>query len=333
MVEMQGIEDFWHWWQQEGATLLANAIHSGDFADLPEQMAHLVNAINKDLQWELGPGRDAQHSLCVTANGDPALRPLTERWLRAAPAPDATWEYRAARQADPNVLNQQLDFADWELDLEQTRLSLTVDEQSLLVDVTVHHPQFPNMPEDAALQIAFLTLTWLLGEDDLERWIGEVNTAAEQPADALPADALPETVHAMAARHPEPSWVVMEGEGQDGARLTAIAMRPMRWIDHPLLDLHAGITLRYPTQDPRDLPTSAGLTDLQDLEDDLMRQLDGAALLVAHETGRGNRTLHLYCDSTDTAALATITAWVHGQSTATLDTQSDPAWDQVGHLR
>ncbi|WHT15749.1 DUF695 domain-containing protein [Crossiella sp. CA-258035] len=330
---MQSIADFWHWWQQDGATQLANAIHTGDFSDLPEQMAHLVNAIDKDLQWELGPGTQAQHSLCVTANGDPALRPLTERWLRAAPPPDTTWEYRAARQADPDVLNQQLTFGDWEVELDQTRLSLTVDEQSLLVDVTVHHPTFATMPESAALQVAFLALTWLLGEDDLERWIGEVNTATAEPADALPADALPETVHAMAARHPEPTWVVMEGEGQDGAQLTAVAMRPLRWIDHPLLDLHAGITLTYPALDPRDLPTGEDLAELQQQEDDLLRLLDNAVLLVAHETGRGARTLHLYCDSTDAATQATLTTWTQRQPNASLDTQPDPAWDQVSHLR
>lgn len=330
---MHGIEEFWHWWQHAGATELAAAIHTGDFGALPEQMADLVHAIHTDLQWELGPGRTAKHALCVTANGDPALRPLTERWLRAAPEPDPTWEYRAARQADPNVLGQSLQFGDWELQLEELRLSLTTDEDSLLVNVIAHHPRFAEMPENATLQITFLTLTWLLGEDDLERWIGDVSATEVEPADSLPADALPEIVHAMAARHPEPTWVVMEGEGQDGARLMAVAMRPLRWIDHPLLDQHAAITLSYPAEDPRDLPDSSALTALRDLEDDLTHSLAGAALLVAHETGRGARTLHLYCDSTDTTTQDALRDWVNRHPTASLDLAADPAWDEVSHLR
>jgi hypothetical protein len=39
--------------------------------------------------------------------------------------------------------------------------------------------------------LAFLTLGWLLGEDGVERWVGEVEVHPREPKGTVPAEALP----------------------------------------------------------------------------------------------------------------------------------------------
>ena len=53
------------------------------------------------LACEMGPGVQARHALCVSANGDPALRKLAYRWYDAAPPADAAFEFHPARIAAP----------------------------------------------------------------------------------------------------------------------------------------------------------------------------------------------------------------------------------------
>ncbi|HEY0868816.1 MAG TPA: hypothetical protein VGD55_00310, partial [Acidothermaceae bacterium] len=133
-----------------------------------------MSAINPELGWELGPGHKAQHVLCVTAGGVAAVRPTAERWLRAAPPVDSAWEYIAAKAAHPLPLDDKLVLGTWTLNIAETRFGIVVEESRLEVDVTCFHPHFPVMPEDARNEVMFIVLDWLLGEDDIERWVGHL---------------------------------------------------------------------------------------------------------------------------------------------------------------
>jgi hypothetical protein len=42
---------------------------------------------------ELAPDVEAAHALCLSANGDLELKRLAERWVQAAPAADAVFEW------------------------------------------------------------------------------------------------------------------------------------------------------------------------------------------------------------------------------------------------
>ncbi|QWF76725.1 DUF695 domain-containing protein [Amycolatopsis sp. CA-230715] len=321
-----GIERFWRWWTAEGAARVERAIETGDYGSLTDELNDLVSGIDAALQWELGKGRTARHALCVTAAGDPDLRPLTERWRRAAPPEDATWEYVAARAPDPGWLTSRLSYGGYEIDLALTRLSLCVDESAVRTHVTVHHPVFAELGVDEQRSVAYLVLDWLLGEDDVERWVGAIDTSGEDPADGLPPDALPETVRALAKRYPQPGWVLMESVKPDGARWIASALRPIHWLDHPRLDQHLAITLRFSGQHPDGLPLGDDLARLRADEDQLTAELGDRALLVAHETFSGQRILHLYCDPRDRVAAATAAAWVGRTRGASIRVAADPGW-------
>lgn len=327
------IAAFWEWWRREGATRFAAAIDTGDYASVNGEMAALIDAIHPDLQWELAPGREARHALCVTAAGNAELRPVSERWLRAGPAPDDTWEYSPARRADLSTLTAKLGFGQWQLDLSEIRLVLHVHDGRLVVDVACYHPLFGEMPDDARTSVTYLVLDWLLGEDDAERWLGVIDSLTVEPGDGLPGDALVETVQALAARHTEPSWVLMEGRTGTGSRVLVTARRPLRWIDAPLLDQHIAVTLPYRGHQQDGLPTSESLDELRDSEDDLTATLGRRAELLAHETTECRRTLHYYSDSDDAAVAELVQQWATRHPDATVDIAHDPAWTALRPYR
>lgn len=113
----------------------------------------------------------AEHRLTVSASGVDEVRPAAERWLRAAPAPDATWEYRASQEADARAMSSTLEIAGHEVGLALTRFRVDLVEADFRVHVGVYHPAFAGMAGDVQTRITYLVLDWVLGEDDVERWV------------------------------------------------------------------------------------------------------------------------------------------------------------------
>jgi len=90
------IEAFWLEWPQLRKDI-EKELTAGDYGSGTDRLTDLVEAIDPGLEWDLMPGMDARHALCLSAASDPALRPVTEQWLRRSPGPGSAWEYHAAR--------------------------------------------------------------------------------------------------------------------------------------------------------------------------------------------------------------------------------------------
>ena len=320
------ISEFWAWWRREGATSFATAVRTGEYLDLPELITTKVQSIEPELQWELGQGDVSPNYLCVSAAGIAENRSATERWLRAAPAADAVWEYRAARRASPNWTNSRLDFNEELISPAEAVVSLKVDEDAYRIDVDFFHPGFGGMGEETRQRLTFLILDWVLGEDEVTRWLGEINYVSTRPDDAMPVSALPEITRRLAERVQPDRWVMLQGASPTGAPVLAMARRPLWWVDHPTLDQHQIIALPYQDRREDGLPTPDSLADLQRLEDELVTWAEPQALLLAHETGEGRRLLHLYSDSADQNMTDRIAGWVRQTPRAALTTNPDPAW-------
>ena len=56
-----------------------------------------------------------------------------------------------------------------------------MDDDRARVDVAVHHPEFAAMDEQLRLQVTFLALDSLLGEEAVELWVGEVAAVVDEP--------------------------------------------------------------------------------------------------------------------------------------------------------
>lgn len=327
------IAAFWQWWPGARGRVEA-AITSGEWGDLADQIGGLVDAIHPDLQWEFSRGVRAAHALVVSPVGRPPLRAVAARWVAAAPPPDETWEYQAARQPDPNAFEAQLQIGGAELALADLRYGFAVEAGRQLLDVTVHHPMFPALPDEVRGQISFLSLDWLLGEEGVERWIGAVEFGGAPPADAYPPAELRAAVERQAVEYKEPSWVMLSAQDKKGWPILATAQQPLLPVRFPRFDTHVAVTLPFREANDGGLPLDGSLDALRAFEDELTEALAGDGDLLAHETTRSTRVLHYYVDgSTGAAALVEgrLSRWTEGRARA--EAAYDPALEAVAHLQ
>jgi hypothetical protein len=317
---------FWEWWNSEGHTVDPTKLSA-----MTDQMSSRVNAIHDGLAWHFSAGSESVHRLTVSGAGAAELRPLAARWLRAAPPASATWEFRASQEADPRALTNVLTIAGERLDLLATRFHIESDPDDLRLDVGVFHPGFLILPQDGRMQVIFLVLDWLLGEDDVERWVGNVEVLVDA-ADASQKGAdLIEAVASIRLRQDPDEWTLAQWEDESGAHGLASFRRALRWVDHPTLDAHNVIRASYTSQE-NGLPVdTAELESLRALEAELEGDLSGLGILVGHVSLDGHRTFHVYTDSEDQNAGARLAEWASLRGVE-LETTRDPAWRNVRHF-
>jgi hypothetical protein len=107
------------------------------------------------------------------------------------------------------------------------------------------------------------------------------------------------------------------------------ALRPLRWIDHPLLDLHTAIQVGYPQTRPDGLPDYDEAIDLHRLEEDLTAALGPRGMLVATQTSNGQRILHCYTDSEDQNGQDTIDRFAETRPHIEVTHTHDPGWTLI----
>ncbi|WP_148614064.1 DUF695 domain-containing protein [Nocardioides rubriscoriae] len=327
---------FWTWWTSEGAAACEAGIADGTVASLVDDLNARVHALSPDLAWELGPGERAQHALVVSPEGNPEARATARRWLRAAPAPTATWEYADARPASPDPGSGAITVGDAQVDFASIRVAATVVAHH--VDVVVHHPLLRTLPEQARGSVVFICLDHALGESECETWVGNVEAALEEPAETVDLAGLRDLVAQVRADALDddgrPTWVMLQGRQDDGAPLMALAQVPLAPSWAPHLDDHLAVDVPFADATAEGLPAAGALDDLRGLEDHVTERLGEAGRLVAHETGRGRRTLHYYVDSarpTSGVVEGVVAGW--DQGTVEVTRTHDPAWQAVRHLR
>jgi hypothetical protein len=329
------IGEFWSWWTSTGAALVADAIARKETAETSGMISDHVRRIDDRLDWELGPGLLAAHVLVITAAGDPVVRGIARRWLRAAPPSDQLWEYADMRRPG-EVFTIQFEGLP-PVPIEAGLVTIDPDDSAAAVHVGVHHPAFPDLPVELQQRVTFLMLDLMLGEEMVETWVGGIKTLASRPADAQPISALLPAVASFASEHTledgSPAWRMLEGT-VNGHPLIATAEYPLRSIRRPQLDTHVAISVGYPVIRQDGLPEDKMLDSLRDLEDHLTDRLGDSGRLLAHETSAGTRTLHYYVDGTTPAAgqlQAALGGWQHGR--VDLSVSPDAGWDDLSHLR
>ncbi|HEY7719643.1 MAG TPA: DUF695 domain-containing protein, partial [Pedococcus sp.] len=300
-----------------------------------ETLSAAVAGVHPDIAWELSAGSTSQHVLAVSPEGDPDLRLLAYRWLRAAPPADAVWSYAAARQPAAEPEEVVLGVGDVELSFRD--LSLGARREGTHVDVVVHHPAFPLVDEGVRQQVAMLALDAALGEEDVEAWVGDIEVAQERPIDAFGLRGLRSVVRDLRAEHTgddgTPQWVLLEADGPDGPVLAATQV-PLSPVTAPHLDTHVAVLVPYTDQTEKGYPGSESLGQLRDLEHHLAERVGSSGRVVAHQSHRGMRVLHLYVDSSTPAVeqmRAAVTAWPQGR--IRVQVTADPGWRNVAHLR
>jgi hypothetical protein len=290
--EPQAGGDFWSWWSG-GRDRVARAIATGGFDErLVNDITRAVHSIHPAMAWELGPGKTAQHAFCISPEGNAEVRQAALRWLASAPPADATWEYHASKQASPRLMG--LEVAKWRFDLEEMRAISSWDASRRRVDVRLWHPGFADAPEEIRLQAGFLFLDNLLGEDEVERWIGQIDLLDAPTGGRTPAELKAE----IERRRTEPAetWVLGQRTQADGSGAIVVADAGLKRIDHPFADHHVTIEVLFGADR---MPTDAEATMLNEEEDDLLRRLGEVAIYAGRMTELGKRTMHFVAEDPD----------------------------------
>ena len=228
-------------------------------------------------------------------------------------------------------MNNILEIAGHKVNLASTVFRVDPVEEELRVHVGVHHPAFAQLPEPARAQITYLVLDWLLGEDDVERWLGHIEPLETPPVPAGSADDVTAAVVAIAAQRDPDQWVLAQWQDKGGVPGLATFRSGLRWVDHPTLDRHQIVTAEYASQE-NGLPADAASLDaLSEIESELESLLDSRGILIGYETHRGVRTYHAYTDGEDQNTDAALGEWARNRRLP-LDAQPDPSWTQVRHF-
>ena len=326
------IDEFWQWWAQEGERGMMTAIKRGKFQKIGEAATARVDAMSSQLNWAALPGTLSHHCLYVSSAGDPTLRPLVERWVRAAPARSDDWEFSATRPRNPDALPNAVEVDGVDVWPMESRVDFEVDTRRSKLDIRLYNPRFVDLDGDAVDRCVYMFLDWALGEDAVERWIGGIETTHIEPEQAITLDVLAETVSAMVEEFAEPRMVLMESTTPAGKPRFIMATAPLQSQNHPLFDRHSQIWLPYEPREDTGLPTDDSLTALREIEDRLVDALEHRAVLLVHESWEGQRLLHFYSDSHDPEARSIIDR-VADPAASAIRHSIDPGWRDLSRYK
>ena len=321
---------FWTWWATARDRVAAAIVGGGLDQVLVKEISDAVRGIHPSMAWELAPGRTSQHALCITPEGNAELRQHALRWLATAPDPDAVWEYHASRQPSPEALILEVDGG-VRYDFGEMRAISSWDPSRMRVDVRLWHPGFEQAPERGRLQVAFNFLDNLLGEDDVERWIGVIDLLDGPTGGKTPDELRAEIERRKTESATDETWVIGTLEGAGEPPMIVLADASLKRIDHPFADHHVEVIVDLGDVG---MPNGELGEALNAEEDDLVARLTGRAVLAARTTVPGRRVIHFVTE--DPAAVrSVIDAWARSLSGRRIkvEAERDMAWsfqDQLG---
>jgi hypothetical protein len=198
------------------------------------------------------------------------------------------------------------------------------DERRRRLDVRLWHPSFERAPLPLRQQAVFLFLDNLLGEDDVERWIGTIEPLEAPAGGRTPAELMAE-VRRRAAESVQPdSWLIAQRVGPAGEVAIVMANAALKRIDHPFADKH--VEIRLPIEGGG-MPDAALAERLNAEEDRLMALIGAAAALAGRTTTPGERVIHLVAGDLE-PVYGAIDAWAKDLPPWRIKVQPkvDPRW-------
>jgi hypothetical protein len=194
---------------------------------------------------------------------------------------------------------------------------VSVDEPRRELDLDVQHPAFAALDENLRAQAGFIALDTILGEEEVERWIGSLSWSAAAPTADVTPTGLRDEVERLRATEPSGEWALLRSDDA-----VAVAARPLRPVDHPYFDLLCELNAR---------PVDHDLSVLQDNEEALSREFSTRAFHAASLTQGDLRTAFVYIDG-DTSTSRELETWAQARGYETTFSL-DPAWDGVRRFR
>ena len=313
-------EPFWEWWG--GARdRIARAIAEQTLPAVVDEISRNVHALDGRLAWELSKGTKAEHALIVTPEGNPEIRPLALRWADSAPPSDATWEYHSSRQAGPLGT---LGVARVDVSLADFRAIAGWDANRERLDVRLWHPALLEAPPQSRYQIAYLFLDNLLGEDAVERWIGEIEILDLETGGRTP-DELKAEVERQAAGATGQAWVLAQATDHRGNPVLLTVNRALKPIDRPFNQTLVIVTVDRGIEQLANSPESAKLEAAEDRLTEALETVGG--VYVGRVTERRRRRIFAMCpDAARAKDVAEGWARAERRFGPSIDVRPDPGW-------
>lgn len=258
------------------------------------------------------------------AEGDLVLRRLTAHWLASAPPSDPIWEYYASRQSSPRL---GLEIQGQRFSPEEFRAAYQFDESRERFDIELYHPRFKKSDQGVVRQVAYLTLDETLGEDEVERWVGQLTPVPSQPRDATTLEEFVKAIAAVRNRARGEQFTLGQGMSRDGHPVIVMVNTALKQIDHLDHVYHLVVVIGLREPSPNGLPTQAESEPLNRAEDDLLAELASNAIQIGRVTWAGRREIHFFV-ADPAQAESTVAAWTQGISpwAATHVVAHDPRW-------
>ncbi|WP_420612491.1 hypothetical protein [Candidatus Spongiisocius sp.] len=319
MTVGDAIAAFWEEWPRLRG-LLEQELARGDYGDGTEQLTDLTEAIDPGLEWDLLAGLEARHALCLSSALDPALRPLTEQWVRAAPEPDGDWEYHPARIP---VTPVALEVGSFRIHPRDVLVVIEPDQSRDELNLTVGHPDFGGLDEVLQLQVVFRLLDDLLGEDLMESWVGSVDVVPHPLTWGVPFLDLADEVDRHAASATGQTWEFIEEEDEELGDSRLFINRSLKRIDHLDLDFVATVSIEVQSFDP---------VLVREVEKDLAGVLGTEGVIYAHRAFDDFTVLYAYVGEGAADGVRRLADRWSPQVYEVM-VEPDPTWDTYEEMR
>ena len=340
-----GIAAFWAWWPEARGRIEA-AIPTQSWGDLGDEISARVSAIHPKIGWEMGSGaKGAKQMICLCPQGSAARRAITQRWFAAAPPADHAWEFHPARMAKAQFETSKLEIGGYTLALSDYRVGCREDLVSERFHVRMWHPEHPDMLRELQGEVVLVVLDGLLGEDDVERWIGSIELvdalpvpgeleipegpdgALEEEEEVVSLTELKARVKDLAGRATKERFCLLDAVGEAGLPMTAAINLALKRIDHVHAELHleVAVTLKDPTE-----VGLAGLDEVEalgELEEELRDELGPDVAYLGKVTHDG-RCVHHFFVPESSSVPGRAEAWraLHPERQIEVTLSADPTW-------
>ena len=285
------VERFWEWYATV-AERFYRTIEDKKAPELAPEVSARIKELLPGFAWVFGPGANRQgHSFTLSGEGNLHRQLLAIYWQWRAPKL-AGWTFYSARQTASDPGNWRFELGGLDFEAKALWLSPSVDVERKRIQLTVWHPLFPKLEEQARWTVVYLLLDETLGEVGTQNWIGQIDFNESKLQEAIPLAELPaylrqvEAEHGWKKRGPGESWTVYrfddgQGDFPRGDVLTGITnvvplinefARTHGELADPLAG--SGADYLYVAFDARILPKGKESASRGEIEDALSEKLE-----------------------------------------------------------
>ncbi len=312
------IAEFWQWWARARDDITRRA-QIGELQVARELIAPRIAAVHPSISCEIASRPKGGGELVFGWGGSLAARRRLRRLREIAPA-DADWQFTIGRRRSDCV-------AVGGVELDVARGSVIAHEVlgGAMLDVSVYHPDFPELRSDLRGVAADLLMVCAVGDDERERWVRGVDAMHEPSEASKPLTSIAHEIERRCSARGDLAVVMVRDE--DVAPILVTVFTTIKPIDAIECDHHLELVCRLPTAD------SAGVDWLQDRESSLLERLGEHGVRVARELSGERRSVHFYVSVVGRDLVRRWSAETEqADSVIAIKVAADPEWEWYDDL-